>query len=677
MRISYSLRGKERVFDKELTQVIIGRSKDGLLPDLDFTPDEKVSRPHARVWVEDGQYWIEDLNSRRGTRVNGEEIKGEGKRRLHPNDSIQIGETVLQVATPTARVVSPPSESTDLEMLADTHPAVKNPAKSSARIFLSYARPDEEKVKELYRELSKAGFKPWMDTKDILPGERWRYSINRAIRDCDFFLLCLSRHSVNKRGFLQREINDALDILREKLDSDIYLIPARLEVCETPEKLSDLQAVDLFQQEGLTQLVKAIQAGMERLAEPLGEIAESLDVSSPAFDSVKTASAFAPPPLAAFYELQLHFAAETWQVVLQKTVEWLVEISAGAMRGAVLIKDRMTGQLLLKACVPPGRPAVSMTLAQRAMDRRQAFTWSRNEGLDSANENQTESLPGSLLEHNIESAMYSPLLWKDEVFGIVSVDNPETAFAFSTDELRRLMTVAHHLAMVVASHQLEEDLKANAKLMERLLPSFSPRIRERLLEKARHGRLHPGGEKSEVTVLCSDIRGFTDLSAGMDAEDIVDMLNDYFLVLIENIFQFDGTIVKFAGDSILAVFGSPEPDARQREKAVRAALAIHAAIRELNAGRAAHGEVMCDIATGVHYGEALHGFIGAAERMEFTVIGETVNRACSYCDEANNGEVLISPEMYQVVFGIIEAEHTTIATRQKGDLTAYRIKHIK
>ena len=96
--------------------------------------------------------------------------------------------------------------------------------KATAQIFLSYAREDEEKVKNLYQELSDAGFRPWMDKKDILAGERWRSSLQTAIRRSDFFLACLSANSVNKRGFLQKEIKDALGIWQEKLDDDIYLI---------------------------------------------------------------------------------------------------------------------------------------------------------------------------------------------------------------------------------------------------------------------------------------------------------------------------------------------------------------------------------------------------------------------------------------------------------------------
>jgi len=135
---------------------------------------------------------------------------------------------------------------------------------ATAQIFLSYAREDEEKVERLYQKLSDAGFKPWMDKKDLLPGEKWELTIQRAIQCSDFFLACLSENSVNKRGVIQKEIKYALDTWKELLDSDIYLIPVRLEDCEVPESLRDFQWVDPFEAGGWTRLVKAIQVGMER-----------------------------------------------------------------------------------------------------------------------------------------------------------------------------------------------------------------------------------------------------------------------------------------------------------------------------------------------------------------------------------------------------------------------------
>jgi tetratricopeptide (TPR) repeat protein len=132
------------------------------------------------------------------------------------------------------------------------------------QIFLCYAQEDEEKVESLYKKLLDADFKPWMAKKDILPGETWESSIPRAIRRCDFFMACLSTHSVTKRGFLQKEIRYALDMWKEKLEDDIYLIPVRLEDCTVPEKLCAFQWVNLFEDDDWARLLRAIQVGIER-----------------------------------------------------------------------------------------------------------------------------------------------------------------------------------------------------------------------------------------------------------------------------------------------------------------------------------------------------------------------------------------------------------------------------
>jgi hypothetical protein len=112
------------------------------------------------------------------------------------------------------------------------------------KVFLSYAREDEVEVERLYGRLLEDGLKPWMSGRDILPGEDWERSITKAVRGADFFLVCLTSRSLAKRGFLQKEIKQALEIWKEKLEDDIYLIPLRLELCQVP--VLELEFADLF-----------------------------------------------------------------------------------------------------------------------------------------------------------------------------------------------------------------------------------------------------------------------------------------------------------------------------------------------------------------------------------------------------------------------------------------------
>lgn len=134
------------------------------------------------------------------------------------------------------------------------------------QLFLSYAREDKKPVEQIYERLMSAGYKPWMDTKDLLPGEDWEPSIRRAIRASSFFIFCLSPHSVSKRGFCRKEIKIALDIWDEKLNSDIYLIPVRLVACDAPEELRRFQWVELSDKESWGRMMEALKVGIERQA---------------------------------------------------------------------------------------------------------------------------------------------------------------------------------------------------------------------------------------------------------------------------------------------------------------------------------------------------------------------------------------------------------------------------
>lgn len=134
---------------------------------------------------------------------------------------------------------------------------------SKVKIFLNYAREDQDIVVDLYEKLIARGFNVWIDCRNILPGELWEQAIINAIKSADLFLACVSNNSINKRGMLQKELKNALSVWETKIDSDIYLIPVRLQSCEVPDCLQKFQWVNLFEETGLSSLIKALQARME------------------------------------------------------------------------------------------------------------------------------------------------------------------------------------------------------------------------------------------------------------------------------------------------------------------------------------------------------------------------------------------------------------------------------
>lgn len=137
------------------------------------------------------------------------------------------------------------------------------------RIFLAHASEDEERVKDLYRRLQEHGLHPWLDKIDLVPGQNWQIEIPKAIQSAAIFLACLSKNSVAKRGYVQQEFRYALSAYAKFPPGSIYLIPVRLDDCDVPDlqspelglDLRHLQWVDLFEEDDIKQLVKAIEIG--------------------------------------------------------------------------------------------------------------------------------------------------------------------------------------------------------------------------------------------------------------------------------------------------------------------------------------------------------------------------------------------------------------------------------
>lgn len=135
------------------------------------------------------------------------------------------------------------------------------------RVFLSYAHADITPIRKLYEDLSNEGFEVWFDEESLIPGQEWKSEIERALENSDVVLVCLSNNSVSKEGFVQREFKFALDKTLEMTEDGIFLIPVRLEECKVPSKLSRYHWVDLFVDNGLKRLMKALTLRLSQVAE--------------------------------------------------------------------------------------------------------------------------------------------------------------------------------------------------------------------------------------------------------------------------------------------------------------------------------------------------------------------------------------------------------------------------
>jgi adenylate cyclase len=166
-----------------------------------------------------------------------------------------------------------------------------------------------------------------------------------------------------------------------------------------------------------------------------------------------------------------------------------------------------------------------------------------------------------------------------------------------------------------------------------------------------------GGEKLTVSILFSDLRGFTSISERMDPQTLVGLLNEYFTEMVEAVLAEDGVVDKYIGDAIMVVFGAPEPEADDALRAVRSAIGMRRALVRLNARLAARGIPPLRTGIGVHTGEVIAGSIGHEEQRQYTVIGDAVNLA-SRLETATKDlgvNILISEHTYDLVKAHISA----------------------
>ncbi|MEP6765731.1 MAG: adenylate/guanylate cyclase domain-containing protein, partial [Gemmatimonadaceae bacterium] len=156
------------------------------------------------------------------------------------------------------------------------------------------------------------------------------------------------------------------------------------------------------------------------------------------------------------------------------------------------------------------------------------------------------------------------------------------------------------------------------------------------------GELVLGGVRKPVAVLFSDIRGFTEVAESLPPDQMAAQLNEYFASMVECIFRHNGALDKFIGDAVMAYWGAPVAADDDADRAVRTALDMQENLRSLNSRWAAAGRPTLQVGIGIHFGDAFVGNIGSPRRLEYTLIGDTVNLANRLCKLARGGEVLIS-----------------------------------
>jgi TIR domain-containing protein len=137
--------------------------------------------------------------------------------------------------------------------------------KRPLKVFLCHASADKPKVRELYRTLKRRGVQPWLDAENLIPGQNWEVEIPKALLSSDAIIICLSPNSIDKEGYVQKEIKFALDKALEMPEGRIFIIPAKLEECDLPFGLRQYQAVNLYEKVGYVKLMKALKLRASQL----------------------------------------------------------------------------------------------------------------------------------------------------------------------------------------------------------------------------------------------------------------------------------------------------------------------------------------------------------------------------------------------------------------------------
>jgi adenylate cyclase len=241
----------------------------------------------------------------------------------------------------------------------------------------------------------------------------------------------------------------------------------------------------------------------------------------------------------------------------------------------------------------------------------------------------------------VRSALAAPLIGEGRrTLGVLYVDNLRDANAFTEADLDFLVAFAGIAASAMEREQSMERLREATRVRENFERYFTPQLAGRIA--GQRGDVVLGGDRRRVVVLFSDIRGFTEVAESLPPDQMAAQLNEYFAAMVECVFRHEGALDKFIGDALMAYWGAPVSEVDDVDRAIRAALDMQRELAELNARWTDEGRSALHAGIGINYGDAFVGNIGSPRRLEYTLIGDTVNLASRLCGLARGGEVLVT-----------------------------------
>ncbi len=415
------------------------------------------------------------------------------------------------------------------------------------------------------------------------------------------------------------------------------------------------------------------------IIQPVGDLQRSLGVLLPGAEPPAAVLPPAAPPtpepaelakanriLRSLSELAQALIAAQPEEVPRRVMDAVFE-HIRADRGFIMLREE--GGSLEPCVVKYRNPAeearitISKTMADRVVHDRVAILTS------DAQIDPRFSSRDSIRVHRIRSAMCAPLWKGDAVIGIIHVDTPVQANSFTKADLELLSALANYAAVAIEQARLNEKIRDERFARERLEKYFSPSVVARILSEG-----EKEAQELEATILFADIVGFTRLAAKMTPPAVAELLNDCLSFMAEAVFEQEGTVDKFVGDCIMAVFGAPYTQTDHAVRAVRVALEIRRRLAELNEARRPRPPI--EMRMGINSGRVVAGPIGSAKRKEITVLGDAVNVASRLESAvAKAGSIVVGERTFELVkdvFVLGDLGRVTLEGKEEG-IQAYEV----
>lgn len=284
---------------------------------------------------------------------------------------------------------------------------------------------------------------------------------------------------------------------------------------------------------------------------------------------------------------------------------------------------------------PSERVVVSKTVCNEMLNNRS--------GILMTQECDSRAISASLEESSVRSTICVPLWTKDRITGFVSLEMTQSGRAFTKGDLELLISVSHQAAIGLERSRLGELALEERRHRDYLAQFFDHKlIRSVLTSSSVDDPLAP--REQVVTILFGDIVGFTKLSEGLRPQDLAAFIQDHFTAMTDILFKHNGTVDKYIGDAIMALFGAPVSDPEAAQKAVQAALAMRDYVNE-------NSDRQVQMRFGIATGTAVVGNIGSAQRREYTAIGDTVNVASRLESLARPEEIVVDESTAEALHG--------------------------